>query len=242
MFFKLPRAKVVDRTKFITEFCRGKNVIHLGAAQGSDDNDLDLFRKNISSEKYIHRVVSTVSRKAIGIDYNPFFIEEMKKSGFTNIFYGDIEKEETLEIKDFEPDVILLGEILEHLSNPGNAIKNILKKLATDKTTVLITIPNGLTFSNFIFALLGKESHDPDHSLLFTPRIISNLLNKNGAKVSDIFYTQTTIHTESFFVDYYYKKLRKLRTFLYWLMNNIFIRIQPAFAEGLIVLAHRKKQ
>jgi hypothetical protein len=27
---------------------------------------------------------------------------------------------------------------------------------------------------------------------------------------------------------------------LYWLMNNVLLRLQPAFADGLIVLARRK--
>lgn len=238
MLYGLPRGRVFNRLEFIESYCRDKSVIHLGACQGNDDDDFSSYDGKVASADFLHTVISRVASRAMGVDYNRKFICYLReKFGIENIFFGDIEKEETLSFVDFVPDVVVFGEILEHFSNPGIALSNISNNIMKDNTRLLITIPNGLSAWNFLWTLLGKEAHDDDHSLLFTPRIVSKLLEKNGLRCENIFYYQSTLTSKDSFNYYNRSNLFKPKSWAPFFYLNMLVRINPAFSDGLMVEA-----
>ncbi len=238
MLYGLPRGRVFNRLEFIENYCRDKSVIHLGACQGNDDNDFSSYDGKVASAGFLHTVISRVASRVVGIDYNRKFIAYLKeKFGVENIFFGDIEKEETLSFVDFVPDVVVFGEILEHFSNPGLALSNIANNIMKDSTRLIITIPNGLSAWNFLWTMLGKEAHDDDHSLLFTPRIVSKLLEKNGLKCENIFYYQSTFKGKDSFNYYDRVSVFRPKSWAPFLYLNMFVRVNPGFSDGLIVEA-----
>jgi 2-polyprenyl-3-methyl-5-hydroxy-6-metoxy-1,4-benzoquinol methylase len=237
MVYKLPKSKIYNRLDFIKNYCREKKVVHVGACQGNDENNFDEYDEKASSDNFVHTIITKASSKAVGIDFNQKFIDYLKeKHNVTNIFFGDIEKKDTLSSIDFEPDVIVFGEILEHFTNPGLALTNIADNIMTKNSKLLITIPNGLSAWNFFWTFFGKEAHDRDHSLLFTPRIIEKLLEKNNLKCKRISYynstTQGINHYKSF-------KLFRLKSWIPFIYLNICLRINSAFSDGLLIEVER---
>lgn len=63
-----------------------------------------------------------------------------------NIKHGDIEKLEDYPQEDF--DIVVAGEIFEHLSNPGKAIDCIHSAIRAS-TKLVITVPNAYSVKGF---------------------------------------------------------------------------------------------
>src|SRR2546429_9903961 len=92
MFYSLPRAKIVNREEYVVDFCRGKKVVHLGAAQGNDANDLDIYRATINPLTFLHARITQVASRCVGIDYNETFVNYLKSNfDFDNILCANIE-------------------------------------------------------------------------------------------------------------------------------------------------------
>jgi hypothetical protein len=111
-------------------------------------------------------------------------------------------------------------------------LTNIADNIMTDNSKLLITIPNGLSAWNFFWTLFGKEAHDTDHSLLFTPQIINRLLEKNNLKCNEIYYYNSTTEGLNHYKPFKFFRLKSWIPFIYL---NILLRINSAFSDGLII-------
>jgi hypothetical protein len=243
MLFNTPNSKIVNRLEFLTNYCSNKNVIHLGACQANDENDLSGYDELVTSEEFLHKTLQKISSRVIGIDYNEKFINYLNKNhGIDDIYFWDIEQKDSLSFVNFNPDIVLFGEILEHLSNPGFALRNIADNLMDENTKLVITIPNGLSAWNFFWALFGKEMHDPDHSLLFTPRIVSRLLEKNNLICQDIYYYHSTLRKGTDRNFYSPFKLFRLRSWVPFIFLNLLLRVNKSLSDGLIVIAKKDRK
>jgi len=130
MFYSLPISPIVDREQYLVSLCAEKDVVHLGAAQANDSNDLETYGTTIDPTTFLHSRISAVARHCIGIDYNKKSIDLLRSVyGINDIYLGNIEDKDSLDCIKFSPDIILMGEILEHLPNPGLALSNIKNKL-----------------------------------------------------------------------------------------------------------------
>jgi len=238
MFYPLPVAKVVNRERFLISLCSGKDVVHMGAAQANDDNDLGVYGSTIDPKTFLHSQISAVAKQCIGIDYNKESINFLHEAfGIQNIHFANIEDKDSLSCVDFVPEIILMGEIIEHLPNPGFALENVRNHLMSDKSILVVTMPNALDSSNFLYGLLRREAHDPDHVAFYSPRLFERLCEKVGLRVIDVKYYQSTMSASG--RNYYQiDRLvpRKLFLFLYY---NLLLRINPGFSNGIVVTAKR---
>jgi 2-polyprenyl-3-methyl-5-hydroxy-6-metoxy-1,4-benzoquinol methylase len=82
-------------------------------------------------------------------------------------------------------DVIVAGEILEHLYHPEKFIKKCHYFLKSGGI-LLVSVPNAYIISNRIRFVLGKEvtaHYDPTHINLFSEKKLKQLLKKYFKKV-----------------------------------------------------------
>jgi 2-polyprenyl-3-methyl-5-hydroxy-6-metoxy-1,4-benzoquinol methylase len=203
--FKL-ETKFVNREKFLSAMCQNKMVLHLGATASPKTE------QSIRSNKLLHAKLTSVAKKCVGLDIDKKAIEIAKKSGITNIYFCDIEKS-TPPTKDTY-ELIIAGEIFEHLNNPGLALKQ-LKKIASKKTKLIITVPNSNSIKNIARAFLGYELIHPDHLLHHSHHTLKALLSRHGFKI-DYFFSYTNNN-------------RKIATRIFNQTFNLF----PQLAEGL---------
>ena len=127
---------------------------------------------------------------------------------------------------EFDPDIIVFGETLEHLMNLKTALTNIKKVMRTN-TMLLISVPNAFYFMNFVYALFRKEHQHPDHSVAFTYKTLIQLLGKNDLAVQDFGFTFLEISTDTSIMNWRGKTM--------YLLVRLMARISPVFAETLIV-------
>jgi len=238
MFYALPRSEIVSREQYVLEACRGKRVIHLGAAQGSDSNDLAEYNSTVDPRTFLHTRITAVASRCVGIDYNEFFVQYLKDTfQIDNILCGNIEDARAMARIDLAADVIVMGEIIEHISNPGLALSNIRDNLMRDSTKLLVTMPNALDASNFLYGLFRSESHDPDHVAMYTPRLFDKLCQRVNLRVVDLVYYQSTISTNGW--NYYTLDRCTPRKLILCAYYNLLLRLNPGFSNGLIAVAIR---
>lgn len=209
--------KAPDRNSVIIQKCENKTVLHLGATDAPYTKFK--FEKNL----LLHLHIERVAKKVLGIDIDAESIAFLSKNGINNIEFFDMNNLGDLNI---DADVIVFGEIIEHLENLNIAFDN-LKKVMTEKTELIISTPNMFYIYNTIEIL--KNNHElvhPDHKLGFTYGTINQLLNSNGFEIVDFYFTFLPRSKEKF-----KKKLIK-----------IFCKIKPSFSENLLVIAKLKNK
>lgn len=96
-------------------------------------------------------------------------------------------------------DIIILGDILEHLQDPLTLLKS-LKKNLKEKGYILISVPNGVNIYARIKILFGnfdyeeKGIFDKTHLRFFTLKSIKKLIKDSGYSITEIKYSPIPIY------------------------------------------------
>lgn len=125
-----------------------------------------------------------------GVELNPYNAEKAK-SVCNKVFIGSIESIEQFSLKNDSFDVIILADVLEHLSNPESTLKSIRKFLKKDGF-IIVSLPNVAHIYVRIKLLLGKFDYGPvgildkTHLKFFTYKSALNLLIDSGYAIEDV--------------------------------------------------------
>ena len=190
--------KLVERNEYLETLCKDKSVLHLGAAEGIDTREANKEKNN-----WLHGRLRKVCKKLVGYDLYP--------QDEPDIIGGDIE--ETPHYGEY--DYIIMGELIEHLSNPGEALWN----LRYAKGELVITTPNVFSIRKFFWACLNKEVVSNSHTCYYSFKTLEYLLTQWGYQV-----TQKLIYAY-------------LGEFGYF--QKAFYKLFPMLTDGIIV--HAKK-
>jgi 2-polyprenyl-3-methyl-5-hydroxy-6-metoxy-1,4-benzoquinol methylase len=115
----------------------------------------------------------------VGVDRGGAVIEEMRKLGiFDNVVRGDVERLDELPM-DQKFDVVIAGDIIEHLSNPGQMLDGI-KRFCRADTRVIITTPNAFGAPNYLRYSTGKFREGAEHVMSFNEQNLVTLLQRHG--------------------------------------------------------------
>lgn len=155
MLHKIPYAPVVDRARYILKKCKDRDVLNLGSASGQ-----------------LHQAIKTVAKSVLGVDREPADIQ----------CDLDREPERLLGINSIE--LIVAGEIFEHLANPGR----LLEVLRTLKRPLLITVPNALSRVAYGHALRCYENVNADHVSWYSHTTLKTLVTRYGFRVSEFYW------------------------------------------------------
>ena len=207
--FPLTR-KLVDREKFILDFCSGKNVLHLGCA------DWPFTENRLKDGTWLHSKLTVAASACIGVDLDRDAVVMLKeKHGIENIIEGNAEKLGDLNIGGF--DVVVAGEIIEHLNNPGLLLESA-KTVLRPGGKLLVTTTNAYCLRRFIRIPFGKESIHPDHTCYFSHRTLEALAMRYGYSLTGK-YSYRITNTKPFFP---------------YLVEAIATVITPNWGEGIV--------
>lgn len=182
----IPPAKLVDRTGFILERCKGKVVLDIGASG------------------YMHEAIVSVAKKCYGIDRPPNIdgwsdiLPRIMSKDLWGIDLDDQPLKELTALREQidEVELIICGEVLEHLSNPGRfleALQEVFKVPGHNVSDILSCIPAAQTvftvpnaFSAIARRRLEKdmlENVNIDHVAWYSPRTLKTLLERAGYEI-----------------------------------------------------------
>lgn len=169
---------VLDRTEYILAACRGKRVLHLGCADSP--YTLDKLR----SGRLLHTRLLDVSLDLWGLDTDKDAIQVLLDHGMANVFGGRTE-DDHLDVPTGYFDLVLAGEIIEHVDNPGLFLQSLKRFLSKDGS-VIVTTPNAYClYRILIYFFRGRDNVHPDHNFWFSRQVLTTLLHKQGYRVRE---------------------------------------------------------
>jgi len=173
---KVRASSTVDKGKFIEEMCRGKKVLDMGCVC----HDETFYNK----DDWLHSKIKGVARELLGVDYLESDVKKLQRKGF-NIICGDVTRE--LNIKK-KYDVIIAGDLVEHLTNFEGFFKN-LDKLLTRKGVVIISTPNPFYADEFHYVSF-KRSYliNPEHTCWIDPLAMNQLVSRFNFNITEIHF------------------------------------------------------
>jgi len=203
----------IDRLSYIEDFCRDKKVIHLGFA-----DHLPLISEKILNNNWLHSRIINVASKCIGIDVDKDAIEYIQKHySYPDLYLHNIITDAVLPaITNDQWDVMVLGEIVEHLDNPVAFLAELHKKYGKNIKQLIVTVPNALDFTNIRMAKNHKEAINSDHRFWFTPYTLARVAVAGGWQPDNFDFCQTFLPHK-----WYYR----------WIVNKY-----PAFRETLVMV------
>jgi predicted TPR repeat methyltransferase len=172
---------VPDREKFLVDCARGKRVLHLGCA------DAIHFAQHAAQGRLLHELLRGVAQSLHGVDLEPKAIARLKAHLREDRLYAANVEQLAIQFGTGF-DVIIAGELIEHLNNPGNFLRSISQYMGAE-TQLIVTTPNLLSAKVFLHSLRGTQRMHPDHSLGFSFSPLQTLLERHGLHVSRWFTT-----------------------------------------------------
>lgn len=149
-------SKVIDREDFLVKLCTGKTVLHVGCTGA-----LDVALRKVATKCY-------------GIDKEPqnrpdFMVVDIDKPcayALGKLAYEGVE-------------LIVCGEVLEHLSNPGQFLDAL--RTAYPSIPLAITVPNAFCLSGQEWLVKrGRENVHKDHVCYYSVTTLTTLLKRAG--------------------------------------------------------------
>lgn len=215
------RPKLVQRVEMIRKMARGKSVLHLGCT------NYPYTAESLRDGTLLHLELEREAAELYGFDSDEKGLDALRGQGVENLFRADLEQlgEVPLE-RSF--DVIIAGEMIEHLPNPGLFLRGI-QRFMNDRTSLVITTVNAYSAMRFfIYGLRGKggvaEPVHPDHVAYYSYKTLGMLVEKEGLKVREFyFYDLGPEH-------------RPYNRKIYNLVNDISVWFSPQLSDGLIAV------
>src|SRR5690606_33526523 len=124
MSSKLP---LVQRVDLILEACAGKSVLHLGCTNYPYTQDA------IEKDMLLHHHIEKVAGELYGFDYDQEGLDILAADGTANLFQDDLEDLGSVPL-DRKFDVIIAGEMIEHMVNPGLFLKAIRRCMGPESS------------------------------------------------------------------------------------------------------------
>ena len=174
MAHPLPRASIVDRIPWLVERCRGKRVIHVGFVDAG-------FRGQQSrAGSWLHGHLAEVATSLVGLDFDGPGVAVAQEAGY-EAHLVDCTDPETVAALGIEPaDVVLAGEVIEHLGSPGPFLE-AMARLCGPGGTLIVTTPNAYGLVNVVANITRRvEVNHPDHVVMFTWRTLTQLMQREG--------------------------------------------------------------
>lgn len=150
----IPDAPVVDRVGYLVERCRGKRVLSLGASGPTEEK-----LRAVSAEHHSVDVVAGDGVVVIDLDKTP----------------------EQLQQFDGLVDVVVAGEVIEHLSNPGR----LLDAVRALNVPCVVTAPNAFSSAGDRWLAKSQENVNGEHVAWYSHRTLKTLLERHGFRVTD---------------------------------------------------------
>jgi len=175
----LPVSPIVDRNAFILERSEGKCVLHLGCA------DWPFTAELVDTGQLLHQQLEQVSTALAGIDISEEGIALLRRRAINNLFTADASRiGEIIGILGWTPEVIIAGEILEHVDAPGPFLRECARHMPSSSTLV-ITVPNAFSIKGVLYAMLGFEKVNSDHVAYYSYATLIRLVSRCGLEVVD---------------------------------------------------------
>lgn len=161
---------------FLADFVRGKHVLDVGCV----DHNAALE----GTDTWLHKHIARSAKSTVGLDLLESEAAKLRQRGY-DIRCGDA----CVVSLDRTFDVVVAGEIIEHIDNPAAFVSNMAIHL-NDQGRMLITTPHAFFFLHFLESIFsaGERRWNREHVSWYCPFTLENLLRRSGLEVEACYY------------------------------------------------------
>ena len=166
----------VSRVDTVLYYCKNKSVLDIGCVNHS------IGRTEF--DNWLHGKIKDVARKLVGVDFLKEEVEELNKAGY-EVICADVTK--PLKV-DEQFDVIMVGNLIEHLSDFAGFFKNLNKYLKEDGM-VLISTANPFYMEQYFYSAFKNEVLiNPEHTCWIDPVALEQLAARFEFKTEKVYW------------------------------------------------------
>jgi len=173
-------AELVDRSERIRALCDKKRVLDVGCCAHGE-----LARRR--SEKFLHGQIVACAREVVGVDNDPEAIRIVAAAGYP-VLQGNALALSSLGLGEF--DVVVAGELIEHLSCPGKFLDEAYRCLRPGGL-IIVTVPNAYSFTRLKQMRKGIDdtlwTHS-QHTCWYSRATTRFLLERHGFQLQELAY------------------------------------------------------
>jgi 2-polyprenyl-3-methyl-5-hydroxy-6-metoxy-1,4-benzoquinol methylase len=158
MMHKIPEAPSVQRVPWLLNRLAGKVLLDVGC------------------HGPLHVELLKVCTRAYGVDHEP--------ASYPDYHQMDLESDELPVYNDVE--VVLLGEVVEHLMSPGVLLWQVREKYP--RCEVIVTVPNAFSSAGQAWIRKGIEQVNADHTAWYSYMTLKTLVEKCGFQVQEWYW------------------------------------------------------
>jgi hypothetical protein len=187
---RLKVARPLDRVEFTARACEGLRVLDLGAM------DETAWAAKRGRGTWLHEEIGNRALTVDGIDNSVFIPAEGLRTGpNSTIRRGDITDPALLVATlAHAPDVVVIGEVIEHLENPLQFLKRLAAIERLAGRTLILSTPNATALHNVLVGLAQRESTHRGHLCIFSYKTLATLCTRAGFRQWEIipYYSRFT--------------------------------------------------
>ena len=187
---RLTVPRPVDRIAYVAHACRDRIVLDLGAM------DETAFQAKRGRGTWLHEAIASTARQVVGLDSSADVPEQgLDTAPNARIERGDIlDVGAWLERRAFAPEVVVAGELIEHLPNPLEFLRSLAAIPRLAGCTLILTTPNATAVHNVAIASLSRESTHRDHLCILSFKTLHSLCRRAGLAQWEIVPYRAAFH------------------------------------------------
>jgi 2-polyprenyl-3-methyl-5-hydroxy-6-metoxy-1,4-benzoquinol methylase len=164
------RDPIEDRTTYLCDLVRGRRALDVGVV----DHDLRTDR----SDRWLHGALAEAAAEIVGLDVVDDEVEELRRRGY------DVRRLDITdgELPDGRFDVVVAGEVIEHLARPGELFGAAARLLEPDGRLVLSS-PNPYAAWRVVQHLRGDLQENADHVVYVDAWGIAEFAERAGMRL-----------------------------------------------------------
>jgi Methyltransferase domain len=139
---------------------------------------------------WLHERLAKVAASLVGLDLDEAGVEAAQAQGYEAHAVDAQSTEAVRSLGLGRADVVIAGELIEHLDAPGPFLR-AMHELANE---LVLTTPNAYRVVNFLVPLSGRESVHPHHTSWQSPQTLRRLLELSGWEPTRIAYYVNPVH------------------------------------------------
>ena len=211
---------LVQRVDHLLARARGRRVLHLGCTNAP------YTATGLADGSLLHLRLNEAAGELHGMDIDLAGLDVLAARGIQHLHHGDLSALRA-QLSALRFDLIIAGEIIEHLANPGQFLDDVKHVMSADTTVIITTVNAYCGFRMAQYALRGRggraEPVHPEHVAYYSYATLARLTGDAGLQVVDTcFYDLGREH-----VPYTRRAIR-------W-VNRAVTAVAPHLADGLIV-------
>lgn len=168
---RIPSDCLIDRDEEILAQCRGKTVLHVGAADAPFEIDKG------RAGQLLHQKVQKAAKSVVGVDVDAKAIAALKELGINDIVCADFCTSDPFPGQKF--DVVLCCDVIEHVTAPGPLL-SACRRYMEDDSKLIVTTINATALKPALRALAGREAVHVDHVAYYSFATLGKLLTVEG--------------------------------------------------------------